>query len=75
MRAWAVVDYEAPLQEIELPTPEPQGTEVLVETTYCGVCAACCSEGLFFPFLAALAAASASARVCLGGCAGLAGGG
>ena len=38
MRAWAVVENEAPLQEIELPTPEPIGTEVLLETTYCGVC-------------------------------------
>ena len=38
MRAWAVVKNEAPLQEIELPTPEPKGTEVLLETTYCGVC-------------------------------------
>lgn len=38
MRAWAVVENGAPLQEIELPTPEPQGTEVLLETTYCGVC-------------------------------------
>ena len=38
MRAWAVVENEAPLQEIELPTPEPQGTEVLLETLYCGVC-------------------------------------
>jgi alcohol dehydrogenase/propanol-preferring alcohol dehydrogenase len=38
MRAWAVVETEQPLQEIELPTPEPVGTEVLLETTYCGVC-------------------------------------
>ena len=38
MRAWAVVENEKPLQEIEMPTPEPQGTEVLLETTYCGVC-------------------------------------
>ena len=38
MRAWAVVDNEAPLQEIDLPTPEPQGTEILLETLYCGVC-------------------------------------
>jgi alcohol dehydrogenase/propanol-preferring alcohol dehydrogenase len=38
MRAWAVVENDAPLQEIELPTPEPQGTEVLLETMYCGVC-------------------------------------
>jgi alcohol dehydrogenase/propanol-preferring alcohol dehydrogenase len=38
MRAWAVVENRAPLQEIELPTPEPVGTEVLLETTHCGVC-------------------------------------
>jgi alcohol dehydrogenase/propanol-preferring alcohol dehydrogenase len=38
MRAWAVVENNAPLQEIELPTPEPKGTEVLVQTTHCGVC-------------------------------------
>jgi alcohol dehydrogenase/propanol-preferring alcohol dehydrogenase len=38
MRAWAVVENEAPLREIEMPTPEPIGTEVLLETTYCGVC-------------------------------------
>ena len=38
MRAWAVVENGAPLQEIELPTPEPKGTEVLVEVTHCGVC-------------------------------------
>ncbi len=38
MRAWAVVEAEQPLQEIELPTPEPQGTQVLVEVSHCGVC-------------------------------------
>jgi propanol-preferring alcohol dehydrogenase len=38
MRAWAVVENGKPLQEIELPTPEPTGTQVLLETTYCGVC-------------------------------------
>jgi alcohol dehydrogenase/propanol-preferring alcohol dehydrogenase len=38
MRAWAIVENGAPLQEIELPTPEPQGTEVLLQTTHCGVC-------------------------------------
>jgi alcohol dehydrogenase/propanol-preferring alcohol dehydrogenase len=38
MRAWAVVENEAPLKEIELPTPEPAGTEVLLQTTHCGVC-------------------------------------
>lgn len=38
MRAWAVVENGADLQEIELPTPTPTGTEVLLETTHCGVC-------------------------------------
>ena len=38
MRAWAVVENGAPLQEIELPTPEPKGAEVLLEVTHCGVC-------------------------------------
>jgi alcohol dehydrogenase/propanol-preferring alcohol dehydrogenase len=38
MRAWAVVENGAPLREIELPTPEPTGTQVLVEVTHCGVC-------------------------------------
>ncbi|GAN77837.1 alcohol dehydrogenase [Acidisphaera rubrifaciens] len=38
MRAWAVVENGAPLKELELPTPEPKGTEVLLETTHCGVC-------------------------------------
>jgi alcohol dehydrogenase, propanol-preferring len=38
MRAWAVVEAEKPLQEIEQPTPEPQGTQVLVEVSHCGVC-------------------------------------
>ena len=38
MRAWAVIESGQPLQEIELPTPEPKGTEVLLEVTHCGVC-------------------------------------
>jgi len=38
MRAWAVIENGQPLQEIELPTPEPKGTEVLLEVTHCGVC-------------------------------------
>jgi len=38
MRAWAVVENGQPLKEIEMPTPEPKGTEVLVEVTHCGVC-------------------------------------
>ena len=38
MRAWAVVENGADLREIEMPTPEPKGTEVLLEVTHCGVC-------------------------------------
>ena len=38
MRAWAVVENGKDLQEVELPTPEPKGTEVLLEVTHCGVC-------------------------------------
>ncbi|GAC1342346.1 MAG: alcohol dehydrogenase [Acetobacteraceae bacterium] len=38
MRAWAVVENGKDLQPIEMPTPEPNGTEVLLEVTHCGVC-------------------------------------
>lgn len=38
MEAWAVVEHDKPLQKIQLPMPEPTGTEVLVEVTHCGVC-------------------------------------
>ncbi len=38
MRAWAVVETGKPLREIELPTPEPKGAEVLLEVTHAGVC-------------------------------------
>jgi alcohol dehydrogenase/propanol-preferring alcohol dehydrogenase len=38
MRAWAVVENGKPLAEMEMPTPEPTGTQVLLQTTHCGVC-------------------------------------
>lgn len=38
MKGWMVVGAKEPLQEIEVPTPVPQGTEVLLEVTHCGVC-------------------------------------
>ena len=38
MKAWAVVAAGEPLQQIELPTPEPVGTEILLAVTHCGVC-------------------------------------
>lgn len=38
MKAWAVVAHHAPLECVELPDPEPVGTEIVVEVTHCGVC-------------------------------------
>ena len=38
MRRWSVVENGADLQELDLPTPEPRGTEVLLDVTHCGVC-------------------------------------
>jgi alcohol dehydrogenase, propanol-preferring len=38
MRAWALCAFGEPLREIDLPTPEPAGTQVLLEVTHCGVC-------------------------------------
>ncbi len=38
MRTWAVVENGADLQEMEMPTPEPTGKQVLLEVTHCGVC-------------------------------------
>jgi propanol-preferring alcohol dehydrogenase len=38
MHAWSVCKCGEPLRLLELPTPEPAGTEVLIEVTHCGVC-------------------------------------
>lgn len=38
MRAMAVVENGRPLVPLDLPTPEPQGAQVLLEVTHCGVC-------------------------------------
>ncbi len=38
MKGWMVVKANAPLEEITMPTPVPQGSEVLIEVTHCGVC-------------------------------------
>lgn len=38
MRTWAVVENGKDLQELEMPTPEPTGGQVLLEVTHCGVC-------------------------------------
>ena len=38
MRSRQIVEFGAPLQEVERETPQPQGTEVLVRVRACGVC-------------------------------------
>lgn len=38
MLSQAIVAFGSPLQEIESPTPAPQGSEVLVKVVHCGVC-------------------------------------
>ncbi|MDP6566574.1 MAG: alcohol dehydrogenase [Alphaproteobacteria bacterium] len=38
MRAYQIVEWGAPLEEREVPMPEPQGTEVLVRVTASGIC-------------------------------------
>jgi propanol-preferring alcohol dehydrogenase len=38
MRSYDVVDYGAPLRRSEKPTPQPQGTEVLLRMLAAGVC-------------------------------------
>src|SRR5262245_60195143 len=38
MHREALVDYGKPLQVMEAATPKPQGSEVLLRVTHCGVC-------------------------------------
>jgi propanol-preferring alcohol dehydrogenase len=38
MHGWAVVRSGQPLEAIEVTTPAPTGTQVLLKTTFCGVC-------------------------------------
>jgi D-arabinose 1-dehydrogenase-like Zn-dependent alcohol dehydrogenase len=38
MKAYQIVEWGAPLQEREVPVPEPKGTEVLIKITACGIC-------------------------------------
>lgn len=38
MKAYQIVEWGAPLEEREVPVPEPQGTEVLIKITACGIC-------------------------------------
>ncbi len=38
MKRQSMIEYGEPLQETEVETPAPTGTEVLVKITHCGVC-------------------------------------
>jgi D-arabinose 1-dehydrogenase-like Zn-dependent alcohol dehydrogenase len=38
MHRQSLIEYAQPLQATEAPTPTPQGTEVLLRVTHCGVC-------------------------------------
>ena len=38
MRSYQIIEYGKPLEMREYPNPEPQGTEVLINVTACGVC-------------------------------------
>jgi alcohol dehydrogenase/propanol-preferring alcohol dehydrogenase len=38
MKMWAVVGAGEPLQSLEAQTPQPQGSEVLIKVSHCGVC-------------------------------------
>jgi alcohol dehydrogenase/propanol-preferring alcohol dehydrogenase len=38
MKSFKVTDFNAPLQEVDGPTPQPQGTQVLIKVRAAGVC-------------------------------------
>jgi D-arabinose 1-dehydrogenase-like Zn-dependent alcohol dehydrogenase len=38
MKSFQVTEFNAPLQEIDAPTPQPQGTQVLIKVKAAGVC-------------------------------------
>lgn len=38
MKAYQITKWGQPLQEREIPIPEPKGTEVLIKVTACGIC-------------------------------------
>lgn len=38
MKSFQVADFNAPLQEVDQPTPQPQGTQVLIRVKAAGVC-------------------------------------
>jgi D-arabinose 1-dehydrogenase-like Zn-dependent alcohol dehydrogenase len=38
MKSFQVADFNAPLKEVDAPTPQPQGTQVLIKVKAAGVC-------------------------------------
>ena len=38
MKSFKVTDFNAPLQEVDEPTPQPEGTQVLIKVKAAGVC-------------------------------------
>jgi propanol-preferring alcohol dehydrogenase len=38
MKSFKVADFNAPLQEVDQPTPQPEGTQVLIKVKAAGVC-------------------------------------
>src|SRR5580700_6823753 len=38
MKSFKVTDFNAPLQEVDAPTPQPSGTQVLIKVKAAGVC-------------------------------------
>src|SRR3954452_23101711 len=38
MKSFQVTDFNAPLQEVDQPTPKPSGTQVLIKVKAAGVC-------------------------------------
>ena len=38
MKSFQVTDFKAPLQEVDQPTPQPAGTQVLIKVKAAGVC-------------------------------------
>src|SRR5437763_6158653 len=38
MKSFQVTDFNAPLEEVDSPTPQPQGTQVLIKVKAAGVC-------------------------------------
>ena len=45
MKSFQVTDFNAPLTEVDAPTPQPAGTQVLIKVKAAGVCTAICTSG------------------------------